>query len=327
MFLHRLNRLLLAMGLIAVIGGTVLVFLISHTFTQPLKTLVAGVRSLEKGDFAYPLKQQGDDEITEVTGAFDRMRRSLRATQQQLLEAERLATIGTMASSISHDLRHSLTAVVANAEFLCESSLTVAQKEELYHEIRVAVDQMTDMIESLLEFSRTPESLRRSPAKLDEVVRRAASAVRAHPQGQGVAISVSSSGPVAGVFDQKKLQRVFYNLLLNACEATRGDGRRVEVTIQGQAQKVEIRVCDNGTGIPEAVRDRLFQPFVSSGKENGTGMGLAVVQKIVQDHGGDIVLESTSPQGSIFKITLPLVLTADLGREPSPLPFVREHAG
>jgi signal transduction histidine kinase len=185
---------------------------------------------------------------------------------------------------------------------------------------------MTEMIESLLEFSRTPESLRRSSVKLDELVRRAASAVRAHPQGQGVAISVSSTGPVAGAFDHKKLQRVFYNLLLNACEATRGDRRQVEVSIRELGPKVEIRVCDNGTGIPQAIRGRLFQPFVSSGKENGTGMGLAVVQKILQDHGGDIVLESTSAQGSVFKITLPLVLTAEFD-EPSTSPFVREHAG
>src|ERR1044071_10129724 len=87
------------------------------------------------------------------------MRQSLQKIQQNLIESERLATIGRMASSISHDLRHSLAAIVANAEFLCESRLPADQREELYQEIRAAVNQMTDLIDSLLEFSRTRESL------------------------------------------------------------------------------------------------------------------------------------------------------------------------
>src|ERR1700730_10495419 len=158
-FLRSLNELLLALGLTAVLAGSLLVFLISLTFTRPLENLVAGVRALEQGDYAYPLQVRGGDEVAEVTGTFDRMRKNLQKTQRELLDAERLATIGRMASSISHDLRHSLAAVMANAEFLCESNLTPGQREDLYAEIRIAVAQMTDLIDSLLEFSRTRESL------------------------------------------------------------------------------------------------------------------------------------------------------------------------
>ena len=157
-FLRSLNELLLALGLTALLAGSLLVFLISHTFTRPLETLVAGVRALEQGDYAYPLQARGGDEVAELTGTFDRMRKNLQKTQRELLDAERLATIGRMASSISHDLRHSLAAMMANAEFLCESNLTPRQREDLYAEIRIAVDQMTELIESLLEFSRTRES-------------------------------------------------------------------------------------------------------------------------------------------------------------------------
>src|SRR2546422_11129390 len=88
------------------------------------------------------------------------MRESLARTQQNLLESERLATIGRMASSISHDLRHSLAAIVANAEFLCESHLSPGQREELYGEVRMAVGRMNELFDSLLEFSRTRASLR-----------------------------------------------------------------------------------------------------------------------------------------------------------------------
>jgi signal transduction histidine kinase len=279
--------------------------MISRSFARPLKALVGGVRSLESGDFAYPLDQRGDDEVAEVTRAFDRMRQSLHKTQQQLLESERMATIGTMAGSISHDLRHALTAVVANAEFLCGMQLDRTQREDLYQEIRLAVNQMTELLESLLEFSRTRASLSLSYGNLEEIVRRAVAAVRIHPHWQRIEIKVISETPVCGWLDEKKLQRVFYNLLLNACEAVREDNGRVEVLIRKEPRKLQIRVRDNGCGIPDAIRDRLFRPFVSSGKQNGTGMGLAVVQKIVQEHGGEICVESTSAEGTVFVITLP----------------------
>ena len=105
------------MGLGAVFVGSVLVYVTARTFTRPLEELVDGVRALGKGDFRYPVQARGASEIAELTNAFSGMRESLHQAQQRLLNAERLATIGRMASSISHDLRHPLTAVLANAEY------------------------------------------------------------------------------------------------------------------------------------------------------------------------------------------------------------------
>jgi signal transduction histidine kinase len=305
-FIDNLNRLLLALGLTAVAGGSALVFLISHTFTRPLGNLVNGVRALEKGDFSYALDARGGDEVAEVTGAFNRMRSSLLKTQQQLLEAERLATIGRMASSISHDLRHSLAAIVANAEFLCESRLTSDQREELYQEVRVAVNQMTDLIDSLLEFSRTRESLRPSFGSVKDCVEHVVHSLKSHPDFHRVRVTVTEFGSSTGWFDSKKLERVFYNLLFNACEAVAPQRGCIEIELREIRGGVEIRVIDNGRGVPESVRESLFEPFISYGKENGTGLGLTVVQKIVQDHGGDVAIERTSNVGTVFKVTLPL---------------------
>jgi len=306
-FLDSLNRLLLAVGLTAVLGGSALVFFISHTFTRPLGNLVAGVRALGRGDFHYRLDARGGDEVAEVTAAFNRMRDSLLKTQQELLEAERLATIGRMASSVSHDLRHSLAAIVANAEFLCESRLSTDQREELYQEIRIAVNQMTELIESLLEFSRTRESLRRTYGSVKESVDRVVQAVRAHPRFHPVVITVRQEGNGSGWFDTRKLERALYNLLLNACEATNGSDPRISVELREVLGGIEIRVSDNGRGVPESIRDKLFEPFISLGKENGTGLGLTVVQKIIQDHGGDVGVEKTSGDGTVFLITLPII--------------------
>ena len=304
-FVDQLNRYLLLLGLVAIVVGSVLVFVISHTFTRPLGSLVAGVRALEGGDFHHPLDPRGGDEVAELTRAFDRMRASLLKSQRDLLESEQLATIGRMASSISHDLRHSLAAIVANSEFLCDSHLTPVQREELYQEVRTGVNLMTDLIDSLLEFARTRESLNPAYANGAETIQRSVLAVRLHPRHHNRAIDVLCGTQVSGWFDQRKLERALYNLLLNACEAAPPLGGKVEVTAAEVAGTITISVADNGPGIAESIQDRLFHPFVSYGKENGTGLGLAVVQKIVQDHGGEIVVERTVQGRTVFRIVLP----------------------
>jgi signal transduction histidine kinase len=313
-FIDQLNRYLLLLGLAAILVGSGLVFFLSHTFTRPLASLVAGVRALEGGDFHHPLDPRGGDEVAELTRTFDRMRASLLKTQRDLLESEQLATIGRMASSISHDLRHSLAAIVANSEFLCDSHLTAAQREELYQEVRTGVNLMTDLIDSLLEFARTRESLTPGYGNVAETVQRAVQTVRLHPRHHARSIDVVCAGPVTGWFDPRKLERALYNLLLNACEAAPGANGKVEVTAAETGGAITISVADNGPGIAESIRERLFHPFVSYGKENGTGLGLAVVQKIVQDHGGEIVVERTAQGTTIFRIVLPGRITDEFRR-------------
>lgn len=337
-FLDNLNRLLLLLGLTAVLIGSGLVFLISHTFTRPLSSLVDGVRALEHGDFHHPLDARGSDEVAELTSAFDRMRSSLLKTQQALIESEQLATIGRMASSITHDLRHSLAAIVANSEFLCDGSLTAAQREELYEEVRIGVNQMTDLIDSLLEFARTRESLNPSYANISETVHRAMQAVKLHPRHQGTlieagieaGIGTESHGRGSAWFDPRKLERALYNLLLNACEAAPTSDGRVRVSVGREGSALTIAVSDNGPGIAEPIRERLFHPFVSYGKENGTGLGLTVVQKIVQDHGGEVWMERTAEGCTVFRMILPdradgLPATGD-GKARSWMTAEKEHS-
>ncbi len=304
-YLRKINRLLLALGLIAVVIGSALVFLISHTFTRPLASLLSGVSALERGDFTYTLDTRGGDEVAHLARAFDGMRESLARTQQNLLESERLATIGRMASSISHDLRHSLAAIVANAEFLCESHLSPGQREELYQEVRAAVSRMTELIDSLLEFSRTRASLNPTYGSLQTTMKSSLDAVKSNPEFHDVTVNIRQVGNVEGWFDHRKLERAFFNLLLNACESAHSGKGNVEVEIRELGTAVEITIVDDGRGVPEPIRQTLFEPFVSQGKENGTGLGLTVVQKIVQDHGGEVAILRTSPEGTTFRITLP----------------------
>jgi signal transduction histidine kinase len=165
---------------------------------------------------------------------------------------------------------------------------------------------MTDLIDSLLEFSRTRESLHPTYGNVKDSVARVTQAIRLHPEFHQVGITITQEGGSSGWFDAKKLERALYNLLLNACEAVVPEAGSIEVALREVRDGVEIRVSDTGRGIPELIRSQLFEPFVSHGKENGTGLGLTVVQKIVQDHGGDVAVEKTSPAGTVFRLSLPL---------------------
>lgn len=303
---RSLYRILVGLGILSLMGTSLLAFLIFRRYTRPLEKLVAGVRALGNGDFAYPLEVRGNDELAEATASFIRMRNDLQHVQQKLLESERLATIGRMASSISHDLRHQLTSVVANSEFLSEPDLDREQSEELYQEIRDAVGRMTDLIESLLEFSKGRDALSLSLVNVEDTMQQAIRSVLKHPNVQNVTIELDCKGCSDGWFDSKKLERVFYNLILNACQAIAPAPGRVDVKIAELPQRVEIRISDNGPGIPEHLREKIFEPFVSHAKEHGIGLGLTIVQKLVEQHGGTIELESSSPGGTTFRVVLPL---------------------
>jgi signal transduction histidine kinase len=304
-FLEGLNRTIIVLGFGAVILAALLLSFVSRTITRPLDDLVAGVRALAAGDYSYAVTPRGSSEVAELGNAFAKMRNDLLESQRRWLTAERTAALGRAAGSLSHDLRHHLATVVANAEFLYESERLKLDRDEIYREIQGASAQMTDLLDSLRELSREGAAISPAPAALDACVRRAADSVLARPELRGCSIAITTSGEMSGVFDARKMERVFFNLLLNACEAGASSHCQVRIEISSSAESFEIRVIDNGAGVPDAVRESLFDPFVSAGKPNGTGMGLAIVKKIVQDHGGSVIVENSSPQGSTFLVTLP----------------------
>jgi signal transduction histidine kinase len=164
---------------------------------------------------------------------------------------------------------------------------------------------MTDEINSLLGFSKQREKIRPVFGRLNDVIERAIQTVRVLPEFESIAIVFTPGDDCAASFDPAKVERAVVNLLFNACEVVPRDGGRVELSCHRNAQGLEIRISDNGPGIPESIRENLFQPFVSFGKAKGIGLGLTVVRKIMQDHGGDVQVEKTGPQGTVFVLSLP----------------------
>src|SRR5207248_2445674 len=195
------------------------------------------------------------------------------------IETERVAALGRAASSISHDLRHYLAAVVANAEFLYEADELKLKKDEIYEEIKIAANQMTDLIDSLRELAYERNAIAPTRSRIDQVIRRAIKSIHSKPEFRNSQIVLLASGDLEGLFDERKLERVFFNLILNACEAMDWTDGSIIVDSKNTGSEFEIRVRDSGSGIPGNIRSTLFDPFVSSGKPNGTGLGLAIVSK------------------------------------------------
>jgi signal transduction histidine kinase len=306
-FIRRLNYSIYAVGGLAVLFGVMLFGFVARTITRPLDNLVAGVKALAAGDFTYSIKPRGSAELVELSTSFALMRGQLLALQQQRIETERIAALARAASSISHDLRHYLAAVVANAEFLYEADELKLKKDEIYEEIKTAANQMTDLIDSLRELSYQRVAITPTRAQIDQVIHRSIEAIHSKPEFRDARIVLSASGDLEGVFDARKLERVFFNLLLNACEAMVGIEGSILVDAKNTGSEFEIRVQDAGHGIPESIRSTLFDPFVSFGKPNGTGLGLAIVSKIVHDHSGSVSIERTSESGTTVLVRFPSV--------------------
>jgi signal transduction histidine kinase len=319
-YLRQVNQWVLALGVFSLGIGLMLASAVSRTVTRPLEALVAGARALGQGDFTYSLTTEGAVEVRELSLAFDRMRGELKRTQAELIASDRLATIGRMASSVSHDLRHHLSAIYANAEFMSHPQAGAEERNELLIEVRDGVQGMTNLIESLLLFSQTGQVLQMRYESITQLVEKTVYSVHQHPECREVQILAADLPAVEAWVDSTKLGRALYNLILNACQAARNGKFRpvVEVSLAEEGGRVRIGVSDNGRGVPATIRHTLFQPFVSAGKENGVGLGLTLAQHIAQEHGGEVHLEDSVAGKTIFCVIL---------NKSWLLAYSRKHAG
>ena len=306
--IQQIDRLVLLAGLVALVLGTGLMTVLSRAVTRPLEDLNAGVRAFAAGDSSHILPYRGTMEVRELSTAFAAMRREIHQANQALLESERLATIGRMASSVSHDLRHYLAAIYANSEFLASGRLSDEERTEILTEIRSAVDGTTELLESLLIFSRSGPGIRRSHQLVATLVDRAVGLVRSHPDAAKAEFDVRNHNPAetAAIVDGKQIERAIYNLLLNACQTVRSADERAHIIVTLEVRQADIilEVADNGEGVPENIRSTLFEPFVSEGKQKGSGLGLTLAQCIAREHGGDVILVSSRQGETIFRMSL-----------------------
>ena len=307
-WIARMDRLVLAAGLLALLLGTTLMVALSRVVTRPLEQLSEGVRAFGTGDGLYTIPAGGTREVRQLSRLFAGMRDEIRSANHALLESERLATIGRMAGSVSHDLRHYLAAVFANAEFLASDHLKAEERTEIFADIRTAVDGITEMIESLLIFSRTGQT-RHASELMSTLLERAALLTRAHPDAEGIHVIVQSCEPAdtAVYVEGKQIERAIYNLLLNACQSVRTTAGASTVTavLETRGEQTILRVIDDGEGVSSSIHNSLFEPFVSEGKQKGTGLGLTLAHTIATEHGGMLILAGSRPGETVFELHLP----------------------
>lgn len=229
---------------------------------------------------------------------------NLMAAEAEMRRGDRMAALGQMSAGLAHELRNPLGTIRASAELL-QKKLKGADETsgELVEFIASEVDRMNSLVTRFLDFAR-PLRLRKEPDDLTLVMDRAIAELGRREPPFDITIHRNYAPDVRPIScDRELMQRVFYNLLLNACEATPSGGV-VSVRTRSLGPSVEAAVIDRGSGIDGAHRETIFNPFFTT-KPNGVGLGLAIVSKIVAEHGGQIAVESEPGEGSTFRVLLP----------------------
>jgi signal transduction histidine kinase len=229
--------------------------------------------------------------------------RHIQEAEEAVRRSDRLAALGQLSAGLAHELRNPLGTIKASSEMLGRS---VAAENEVAREmsgfIASEVDRCNSLITRFLQFAR-PLQLQLEKADLAQVLDRAIVAAGREAPGIAVYRNYAPEIPPFPV-DAELLERVFYNLVLNAAQAS-PPGGAVTVKTRAAGGTAEIAVIDRGAGIDPRHLDTIFNPFFTT-KPEGVGLGLAIVSKIVDEHGGKITVESELGKGSVFRVQLPM---------------------
>lgn len=301
----RTAALVVAFALLATLVG-IGAALIARRLLSPIERLTEGVKAVAGGDLTRQVEVRGQDELGLLAREFNAMAASLASQQRELRRAERLAAVGRISAQITHEVRNPLNALGLNAELLAEElegSGAAPEARALCAAISREVDRLNAVTEEYLRFARPP---RQAPARQDLAELCGSLLDFLAPELAAARVVVrrdlgAGLPPVRG--DEGPLRAVLLNLVRNAREAMPGGGT-LAVTARRAGDAVEVEVRDTGGGIAPEDLPRIFDPFYST-KERGTGLGLAFVQQVVQEHGGAVRCESAPGRGTTFTLRLP----------------------
>ncbi len=308
--------------------------LVSRRVARPLQRLEEDMAAVASGRLTRLEQVSTDREIVSLTLAFNRVMRELELRQQQLLRAEKLASLGTLLSGVAHELNNPLSNISSSCQILLEEGEAAdpALRDELLGEIDAQTVRARNIVRSLLDFARDRE-IRREVVPLAPLIAETLRFVKGQvPSRVAVALDIPAALRVAG--DRQRLQQVFLNLIRNALEAVDEAGHvtlaaRQHAAGQGApasrnllafgrcahaGEVVDIEVRDDGHGIPPEVLPRIFDPFFTTrdvGK--GSGLGLFIAFEIIEEHGGCVAVESEPGKGTAFHVRLP----ASTNKEPT----------
>lgn len=253
------------------------------------------------------LEQRPGLALTLIREFSNRIRALNRKYVDEIIQAERLAVIGRFAATIVHDFKNPLTIIGLAAELACSDDTAPPLRMKAQNKITRQVERMTNMLQELIDFTR-PSGQRPSLRGVNfaRYMNPLAGEIKSEIADRGVKLVMTDPPPEVDVrLDPTRLSRVFYNLLNNAVEAM-PDGGKIFLRFVVRKDDLLVEVEDTGPGIPAAIASSLFEPFTTHGKSHGTGLGLTICKKIIEDHGGKIWTSGQPGKGAAFSFTLPL---------------------
>jgi len=308
--------LLMAITILTV--SAIIVLFIQRAVDQPVKELVAGTTRVAAGDFDHTIPSRSEDEIGQLAKSFNTMTRRLKEIQYQLLQSEKLASIGKLAATIAHEINNPLNGILTYTK-LIERKLAdgILKKDEIpkFRSYLAIMERETErcstIVRNLLDFARQREPSLKPDVDINAVVEEALSLLTNQIALQEITLEKRFNQLTPIMADPLQLRQVFLNIILNACEAMHNEGVLTVTTALSNKRKkaVRVEIADNGMGIDEKDLPKIFDPFFTS-KEKGTGLGLSVVYGIVNSHRGTIQVKSTVGEGTTVTITLPTEVTA-----------------
>jgi signal transduction histidine kinase len=312
----RALNLLLALGITVVIGAAF--FVLAGRLARPLEVLTRAAEEVGRGNFDPSLPADGRDEVGRLTASFRHMSTQIREMMRQVESSRQMAAVGAFSAQIAHEIRNPLTSIKLNLQSL-ERDLRDGTFDESARrplEICMAEIQRLDkVVRGVLRLGRADRS---APERLSVHQALSAAASLTHKQlaGQNVTLELdlaASEDEIIG--DADELRGVLLNLLLNAAEVLEQGGRIRVTTAVAEAvgaRVIEVRVADDGPGVPAAARESVFEPFYST-KRQGSGLGLAIAARDVESHRGRLSLAEHPGElgGATFVVELPLAPSED----------------
>jgi len=299
---RRAFGMLVGLGLVALAASIAITFWATRMLA-PLTKLAERVAAVARGDLSARIDQHAPDEIGRVAAEFERMVDALNTRDARLRQAERLAAVGRLAAHVTHEVRNPLNSVRLNVEML-EEDLAEAGPEakKIVASILGEVDRLTDITEQYLRLARLPDP-KLEPRDLGTLVQEVIDFVAREMKVADIRLVAELAQVEPVPMDESQLRQALLNLFRNAREAMPGGGE-LRVELREAEQGVELSVSDQGSGIPEAEREKIFDLFYTT-KEHGTGLGLPLTQQIVAAHRGRITCTAAAGGGTRFQIWLP----------------------
>jgi signal transduction histidine kinase len=284
-------------------------FILIHGLTRPVNSLLDATRRLKAGDLDYRIRGLRG-EFGEVADSFNDMAASLKKQMQEMQRTEQLRVCGEMAAGLAHEIRNPLAGMKVSIEVLL-TELNIEQKDRaVLKKIIEQIRHIELLMKNLLNFAR-PVTAQPTMVSVNKILEQTTDFIEKHPSlslpDSRKQVFRELANDLPDTFaDPQQLQQVFLNLLLNAADAVPEGGRITVKTCHDQQEgTIVVEVQDTGKGIIDQLTEKIFQPFFTT-KGKGTGLGLAVSKRLVEEHGGTITASNHVSGGAVFRVVLPI---------------------